>query len=109
MVSSLAVEVVPGIKALIVKEAEVAPVTVCVNGLTVQPKLAEDGKHARETVVLPPFGPLSKSGTVALCPDLTSTRETPADMVKSVNVTVRGTIVLLEGAKPKLPEYTAMT
>jgi hypothetical protein len=109
MLSSFAVEAVPGIKALMVRDAEVAPVTICVEGLTAQPKLAEDGKQARETVVLPPFGPPSSKGTETLDPDFISTRETPADIVKFVNVTVRGTVILLEGAKPRLPGYTAMT
>lgn len=109
MLSSFAVEAVPGIKALIVKDAEVEPVTICVAGLTAHPKLAEEGEQARETLVLPPLGPPSSNGTEALAPDFISTRESPADIVKSVNVTVRGTAVLLEGPKPRFPGYTAMT
>jgi hypothetical protein len=51
-----------------------------------------------ETVVLPPFGPPSSKGTDALCPDFTTTREVPADMVNSVNDTFNETGALLEGA-----------
>jgi len=82
----------------------------------VQPKLAEDGKHASNTVALPPFGPPRSRGTDALCPDFTTTREAPGDKVKSVKVTVKGTGELVEGAKPTTPElnptiprYTAVT
>jgi hypothetical protein len=84
--------------ALIAKDAEVAPLTDRVDGLTAHPRLAEDGAHASETVVLPPLGPPSSKGTDALCPDFTTTREVPADMVNSVNDTFNETGALLEGA-----------
>ena len=66
ILSNFAVVLVPGMKALIVKDAAVAPVTICDDGLTAHSRLAEDGEQESETVVLPPFGPPSSIGTEVL-------------------------------------------